>query len=469
MKFKGTWVLALLAIALGLYVYFIEIKKAAKDEEQKTQDEKVLNFEPSKVKAFEIKNPHGDFVMEKDGTTWKLTKPMATLADEATISGILNDLSTEKFEQTIEGEDLKQYGLDNPATIATVTLQDGAIKKVAQGADAALPGKIYLLRNDEKKVLFANAGIKYQLDKTQKDLRDKRIFHKAKDDIQHLTFKVSTKDFKGQVALTKKDGNTWGIDGTDENADQEAVKNVLTGIDNFKASDFPSEKADEKSSLKEFGLNQPVLDLEIDGKDNAVLAHILAAKSKDNSKGYVIVEGEPTVYQVFPSSIDPLTKKSQDFRDKKLPFTFKKDDVADILAKNSTSEIHVVKKGSSWEMPIADPSKDVSQIQISNFLTKVSDLKVAEYTPGEKAKGLNPPAGEIVLKDDKGNLLLDFSWGDRAKNQRNLYATTDKFKKGFTVDSGTILSIPIQTIIETKATPTPAPTSAPTPKAAKAP
>ena len=64
MKFRNTWILAGIAVIFGLYMYFGEYKKAAKEEEEKKANEKVLNVEVDKVKKVEIKNDNGDFVLE---------------------------------------------------------------------------------------------------------------------------------------------------------------------------------------------------------------------------------------------------------------------------------------------------------------------------------------------------------------------------------------------------------------------
>ncbi len=454
MKFKGTWILALVAIGLGLYVYLIEFKKAAKDEEKKAAEEKIIDFETAKVKTVTLKNAKGEFVLERDGTSWKLTKPIADKADDGTINNVLNALALEKYDDTIDDADLKNFGLDKPTQSISITTQDGVTKKVSVGTDAAISGKIYLQRGDEKKALYANSGIKIQLDKALKDLRNKQILKKSKDDVTHFTMKVNAKDNHGQASLTKKDGK-WVLDGVGEEADQEVTDTFLKNLVGLNATDFPSEKSGDKTDQKKFGLNSPELEVTLQGKDNAPLAHVLVSK-KDNNAIFVSVEGTPTIFQLFGSATDPLLKKPQDFRNKKIPLEFKKEDVADIYVKSSTGEYHLVKKGNSWEQYLPDDTKNVSQIQVASFLDKMADLKVADYIESsEKPVGLRPPLGRVILKNVKNESILDFSWGDRAKVQRNDYAITTKYKNPFTVDASSIAGIPIQTLVENKAKATP--------------
>jgi hypothetical protein len=456
MKFKGTWFLALFAIALGLYVYLIEFKKAAKDEEKKAAEEKIIDFDSAKVKTVTITNSKGEFILEKEGNDWKLIKPIADKADSSTINGVLTAVSSEKYDDAIDAQeaDLKNFGLDKPNESITITTQDGVTKKMSVGTDAAIPGKIYLQRGDEKKALYANSGVKIQLDKALKEFRDKQILRKNKDDVTHFVMKINTKDNHGQASLTKKDGK-WILDSQGELADQDTADGFLKNLAGLNATDFPSEKSGDKADQKKFGLNAPELDVLLQGKDNATLAHILVSK-KDNNAIFVSVDGTPTIYQLFGSATDSLMKKPQDFRNKKIPLEFKKEDVADIYVKSTIGEIHLVKKGTSWDFYLADDTKNVSQIQVASFLDKMADLKVAEYIEnGEKPVGLKPPLGQVVLKNAKDEVLLDFSWGDRAKVQRNNYASTTKYKGLFTVDASSIAGIPIQTLAEKKPTATP--------------
>ena len=228
MKFKGTWVLAGMAVAFGAYLYFGEYKKAIKEDADKEASEKVLNILPADVRKLEIKNEAGDFIMTSpDGKKWKLESPLQDNADESMISGILGALTSSRFEETIEGQDLKNFGLDKPKSTVTLTSQGGAVKKVNVGSDAPIAGKLYLQRDGENKVLFADTGFKTQLNRSLKDLRDKKIFRKFKGDIEAINVKYDTKDSHGVLDLLKKDGNWILPKEKDQKADQDIANEFL--------------------------------------------------------------------------------------------------------------------------------------------------------------------------------------------------------------------------------------------------
>jgi hypothetical protein len=462
MKFKGTYFLLLFAVLLGAYIYFVEIKKAAKDEDAKTLNEKVFGSQDvEKSKGLELKNTNGDVVIEKDAQNhWQIKSPIQDLADDQTISGMLTSLSSEKFDDVVaEGAvDLKIYGLDNPKDVLTLTLADGKKIAVKVGIDAPMTGKLYLKRDDEQKVLFGNNSIKFQCEKSLKDLRDKRIFRGDKSQIESLDISYKSAAPPFHVEL-KKTGPLWmEIKPNAEQADQETVTSVLSALDSIRATDFASEKAAEPSERKKYLLTNPTTEFVAKDKDGKVLSKILVSAKKDNNI-YMIseVQGQNSIYQLFSTAADGLIKKPEDFRDKKTPYEFKKEDVSEIILKTSMADFDLLKKASGWELAHPEKDKDVSQIQISSLLEKLGALKTTEFIKQEIPKGLTPnPKGIITLKNSKGEILNSFAWGEKTKSQKSYFMKT--FKSGgnsLGVDSSLIDGLPGQTLVETRKAPTP--------------
>jgi hypothetical protein len=89
---------------------------------------------------------------------------------------------------------------------------------------------------------------------------------------------------------------------------------------------------------------------------------------------------------------------------------------------------------------------------VASFVTKIADLKVAEYTK-EAPKGLNPPLGHVILKNAAGDVLIDFSWGERTKTPRNYFAKSSLYKGIFSVEGNSLDSLPNQTLVENKPDP----------------
>lgn len=453
MKFRNTWILAGIVIAFGAYLYFGEYKKAAKEEEQKAADEKVLNVDQAKVVKMDIKNANGEFEVEKvDDKNWKLNIPLADVADENMITGILGSITTAKFEQAIEGQDPKNFGLDAPKSSVTVFLKDGTIKKVNVGIDSPIAGKAYLQRVDDPKILFADASFKTQLDRTLKDFRDKKIYRKAKTEIESLSIKYNTKDNHSTISLVKKGGD-WHLPGENgEKADQEASNGLINTIDNLRATDFPSEKADSASELQKYGLDKPQIFIRLEDKDHKALAEISISPKKDNNV-FIRVAGQNTIYQAFGGAGDQLIHVPSDFHDKKEPFDIKRDDVSEIILSYGKTNDHLIKDGVNWKLAAPDAQKEVSQIQVASLLDKIGNLRISEMTTNEKPKGLDSPRGTLMVKDAHGQDLMTLTWGDETKSKRSFFTKSSKVNYIFGTDSTALNGLTGQPLVTEKIDP----------------
>jgi hypothetical protein len=324
-----------------------------------------------------------------------------------------------------------------------------------------LPGKVYLQRDGDNKIMLASSSFKANLDKQQKDLRDKRIFRGEKDDVKHLTLRDNSKDNKLEVKADF-DGKKWVLPPRNELADADTVKAVIDNATSLRAIDFPSENGQDKAELKKYLLDKPEIEVTLGGSKADIGKLDISAK-KDNNV-YAHWEGQPTIYQLYVSAVDSLHKKPADFKDKKKPFEFNKDDAGEIILKTSLTNLHLIKKGSSWELTPSAEDKVVNQIQVTNFLDKLSTLKTAEFlSPKDKAKGLNPPEHDVILKNSKGDEIFSMGWGEKTKSGKAYFAKTNKVPEIVGADASTIDALPAQTLVETKS-PSPSPgASAPKP------
>lgn len=453
MKFKSTYILALVALAIGAYIYFVEIKKAEKDQAAKTADEKIFNaIDVSKAKVIKLSTTFGEYELEKDEkNSWQIKVPVKDTADDQTLNNMLTALGSEKYEQVVaEGEaDLKIFGLDQPKVFISITTADQKTQKVNVGAEAALPGKLYIQREGEKKVLFATQSFKSQVDKGLKDLRNKNVFRKSKSDVVSIEARYNQKANNATIELLKENGEWKVVKPFSLRADQDTVNDLLVKIENLRANDFASEKGNEKSELSKFNLANPEMKFVLKDKDKKVVEELWVGAKKENN-AYVKTVGSPTIFTMFSTSTEPLSHKPDDFRDKKEAFKFKKDDVAAISLKSSLFNTNLVKKGTTWELVVPDAHKEVNQVVVTDLLNRLEQLKASEFIKNEAPKGLNPPRGAITLSDAAGKPLIVFSWGDKTKSGKSYFIKTSLSKDVYGVDASTLDSLPGQTLVSSK-------------------
>ena len=109
-----------LAVALGLvcYLTFIDKKIPGTAQREEAQSE-LFKFDLDDVTGLEINNVHGIFIFQKNNNHWEIKKPVNTLADNATVEEILNQINDTQPERVIpiDSSDkdteatLKEWGL----------------------------------------------------------------------------------------------------------------------------------------------------------------------------------------------------------------------------------------------------------------------------------------------------------------------------------------------------------------------
>ena len=116
--------------------------------------------------------------LEKSGEEWKLVKPIQAPADFVSVSGLIGQLQSAQMtalkDRPEDLKDLKQYGLDKPAVVATLGTGASSVKfELGKEADT---GSVWG-RDPAKAAVFSiNNGVAMELKKTVDDFRRKEVF-----------------------------------------------------------------------------------------------------------------------------------------------------------------------------------------------------------------------------------------------------------------------------------------------------
>ena len=139
MKFQKTPLILLFsALLLGGYVYFSELRKEPQPQTTQTEAKPIFAFKEEEVQSFTVKTaqqtlsfeqipmavPSGQKGLGKT-SSWQMTAPEKTTADQATVAFLLNLIATAKSDRTLSTPIARQaeFGL-NPA-IATIEVKLG--------------------------------------------------------------------------------------------------------------------------------------------------------------------------------------------------------------------------------------------------------------------------------------------------------------------------------------------------------
>ena len=142
------------------------------------RDKAALPFDQTSVTSIELASGAQTIRLEKSGEEWKLVKPIQAPADFVSVNGVIGQLQSAQMtalkDRPEDLKDLKQYGLDKPAVVATLGTGASSVKlELGKEADG---GSVWG-RDPAKAAVFSiNNGVAMELKKTVDDFRRKEVF-----------------------------------------------------------------------------------------------------------------------------------------------------------------------------------------------------------------------------------------------------------------------------------------------------
>jgi len=208
------------------------------------RDKAVLKFERDKADGIEVVEGATTIQFARNGTDWRIVKPVGARADYAAIEGLMTRLSSTFMQKVVapEAKDLKAYGLDRPALTAAVlsgssraTLLVGRADEGGRFAKDAARAEVFTVEES----LFTDLARDFP-EYRRKDLFDGRSFTANRIETRRgdetLAFDKTTADGK----------ETWR-NAAGQNADLTKVEDLLTKLSNVRAQSF---EATSHASLK---------------------------------------------------------------------------------------------------------------------------------------------------------------------------------------------------------------------------
>ncbi|MBD2037992.1 DUF4340 domain-containing protein [Leptolyngbya sp. FACHB-321] len=164
MKFqKMPLILLAIALSLGAFVYFYEVKGKPQREAAQAQTEQLFTFKEQDVRSLTLTTPTQTLAFAKtpaaqlssvpkadsapktdqkataqptaETLVWAMTQPDKAAANDASIAYLLNLLTADKRQQTLKvpAAKLAEFGLDKPIAIAEVKLANQTSHRLLLG------------------------------------------------------------------------------------------------------------------------------------------------------------------------------------------------------------------------------------------------------------------------------------------------------------------------------------------------
>ena len=232
------------------------------------------------------------------------------------------------------------------------------------------------------------------------------------------------------VVLAKTSSGDWQITGPKPmRADQSAVTGLVSTVSSLNSERMVEDKA---TDLQAFGLDQPLLEVDVTEKDKSQKL-LLGADTPASSGVYAMLAGDPRLFTVASYTKTSLDKSLNDLRDKRLlPVNADKVSRVEVVRKNSDIEFGRTKD--DWQILKPKPMRaDGTQVGdlVRDLTNAKMDLSSADAKQASSEFAHAAPVAVAKVTDDSGTQQLELR-----KKKDTYYAKSSAVEGEYRVDSG---------------------------------
>ncbi|MGA2500187.1 MAG: DUF4340 domain-containing protein [Tepidisphaeraceae bacterium] len=318
MNFRTTAILAVILAIVALIVFFTnQGEKPAPPEGGRA----VVDVESAKVTKISVTPADGKtLLLEKSGADWKLTQPIAALADSFNVDSLVRSLTELKSRGEASKSEIKTLGLDPPAWKIEVVAAGKSVK-LGVGPRPSVGDNLYVLVDGESKPRLISASLCDQLEKAPESYRQNKLIGAAASALQQIT--IIQPD--GKLVMQKK-GNDWEMLEPEKiPLDSSAVSDLTFALTGLTAAEFVDEKdmpliGNPAKSAKRsvwFSTDAPTTQPAATRPAGTTIA-FGEYDSILKKNVFVYLDSPRTFAKVAAASLDSFNKKPLDLRDKKV-------------------------------------------------------------------------------------------------------------------------------------------------------
>ena len=389
MSLRGLLIAAILLASLGGAAYWSEKHKKPENKPSADAAPKILTIPEDQFKQLALNKKGGDSTVlsKSDAGKWQITGPKPLPADQDSVSSLVSSLSSLSSDKLVEDKasDLSSYGLNAPSEEITVKKKDGNTQKLLLGDDTPTGSGVYAKLENDPRIFTVATYVKSNLDKTAKDLRDKRLLTFNSDKLTRVDLQA-----KGQnVEFGKNNQNDWQIlKPKPLRADGSQVEELIRKLKDAKMDTSVTDE-DAKKAGAAFASATKVAVAVVTDSGGSQQIEVRKDKDKNYYAKSSVVEG---IYKVPADLGDGLDKGLDDFRNKKL-FDFGWNDPTKVDLHNGLVSATYQKSGDKW----MSGAKQMDSVTIQTLLDKLRDLSSVKFL---ETDGGSPVFDATVTSND---------------------------------------------------------------------
>lgn len=455
MQPRTTAILLAVALALGAFVYFYEVRGA---ETRKAAEEHAKQLFPeveaTEVSAIWLETLSGTKArLERREGDWQIVEPIDFLADGTVVEGLASSLADVASVGVIEEpQGPEVYGLDEAATVVDFLAGEQEYQ-LRVGRGTPVGGNTYASVGADPSVVYTVPTFRVNgFSKSLADLRERRLLDFDPASIRRIEVGWPP---DGRAVLELAEDDEWRVvQPLETRADQETVQSLLSDLRFMRASGF----LDEPDSAAEAALEAPEFEARLfgepeEGAEAPVFELTVGAAS---GEGRVARSSQVEILFTVPRErLQDLPRRLAEYRYKDLAEFAILDAQKLELAFASESEdsqeaivIVAVRGEEGWTSTpepmqpgkVARAISELSRLEASDILAEAMDAE------GLAALGLSPPTTVVRVfgagEDGSEPVLTELFLG-RSDPERGIFARVPGRDTVYALESGLAEHVPI--------------------------
>jgi hypothetical protein len=278
------------------------------------RDRTALSFEKDDIRKLEIARGGTDLIVEKDKDGWILKSPIQFKANKSAVDELLNKVKyaeAKRFEAESPSE-LRQYGLQPPTEVLTLTTSQGVLKKLMIGGET---GAQYYAKDEARTPVFTvDSSVVSSLKKNAFDLREKKVSEFESWNVKRA--EIRSGDGR-TFAFNKDTSNNWLVESPQKGkAKSSQITGIFSSLSGLEAKEFVGRPS---GSLSKYGLDKPSFKVVLKDEKGDTLAHVLFGSRSGKEDVYVMNKRTGWVVKTKDGILKELSPKMDDVLEKEEP------------------------------------------------------------------------------------------------------------------------------------------------------
>jgi len=268
------------------------------------RDKTLLKIEREKVDAVTLESGGKTVALAKEGSDWKITKPLTARADYSAADGVVGRIESAQMKSIVSNEataaDLKKYGLDKPEV--TVTVGQGSARAVLAFGGKSGEDAVYARDLSKPAIVTVEKSVADDLKKPADDFRRKEAFESRAFNMTRveITRGADTVVFERVKGTGENPVDSWKrVSPNPGDPDKSKVEAMLAGLADIRATSFTDTTA-------KTGLDKPAMTVLVkfdDGKKEEKVSF-----GKNGSDVYALIAGQPGAGKIEAEKFDEANK-----------------------------------------------------------------------------------------------------------------------------------------------------------------